>query len=93
MFEWDERKRTTNLVKHGIDFELARLIFDGPILEAPDDRRNYGEPRIGAYGQAKGMVLFVIYTWRGSKRRLISARKAGRYEADIYRRRVEEIEG
>jgi hypothetical protein len=87
-FEWDERKRAGNLAKHGVDFELAKLIFEGPILEGPDDRRNYGERRFGAFGMAKGIVLFVVYTWRGRRRRLISARKAGKHEQKIYASRL-----
>jgi uncharacterized DUF497 family protein len=87
-FEWDERKRAANLAKHGVDFELAKLIFDGPTLEAADVRQRYGERRIGAYGRARGIVLFVVYTWRGRRRRLISARKAGTREQEIYKARV-----
>jgi uncharacterized DUF497 family protein len=88
VFEWDERRRTANLTKHGIDFERAKLIFDGPTLEGPDDRQKYGEQRIGAYGVAEGEVLFIVYTWRGSSRRLISARKAGTDERETYSARV-----
>ncbi len=28
-FEWDEAKRESNIVKHGIDFNRALLFFDG----------------------------------------------------------------
>lgn len=87
-FEWDERKRAANLAKHGVDFELAKLIFEGPTLEGPDDRRNYGERRFGAFGMAKGIALFVVYTWRGQRRRVISARKAGKHEQEIYTSRI-----
>ena len=87
-FEWDEAKRRSNFAKHGVDFERAHLIFDGPILEAPDGRRDYGERRVGAYGEADGEVLFVIYTRRGASRRLISARKAGADERQTYREAV-----
>lgn len=31
LFEWDERKREANLAKHRIDFEDARMVFDGPV--------------------------------------------------------------
>lgn len=92
-FEWDERKRAANLAKHGVDFELAKLIFEGPTLEGPDDRRNYGERRFGAFGMAKGIVLFVVYTWRGRRRRLISARKAGKHEQKIYAIRIAALSG
>jgi uncharacterized DUF497 family protein len=56
---------------------LAKRIFDGPTVETSDSRRDFGEHRIGAYGVAGDVVLFVIYIWRGNRRRLISARKAG----------------
>ena len=44
-FEWDESKRRENIKKHGIDFVEVPAIFDGPLLEALDDRRVYGEDR------------------------------------------------
>jgi uncharacterized DUF497 family protein len=88
VFEWDETKRVANIQKHGVDFVLAKRIFDGPTVEVPDLRRNYGEFRFGAYGLAAGTVLFVIYTWRGNRRRLISARKAGTYERDAYHAQI-----
>jgi hypothetical protein len=90
MFEWDEQKRLANLAKHGVDFEQAKLIFDSPTIEGVDDRQEYGEERIGAYGVAEGEVLFVIYTWRGNTRRIISARKAGTHEREAYYSRVEQ---
>ena len=80
MFEWDERKRLSNLAKHGVDFNDARLIFAGNVLEVPDTKRDYGELRTGALGVVGVDVFYVIYTWRGDKRRLISARKANSRE-------------
>lgn len=82
--EWDERKRRSNLAKHGVDFADACRIFAGPTIEATDNRRRYGEIRIGAYGEVDGAVLFVVYTWRRGKLRMISARKAGRHEREAY---------
>jgi len=87
-FAWDEAKRRSNLEKHGVDFALARLIFNGPTLEGPDDRRDYGEARFAAYGVADGEVLFVIYTRCYGRRRLISARKAGTDEKAKYHARI-----
>ena len=43
--EWDEQKRHTNIAKHGVDFVAAARVFDGPILEVEDRRRDYGEMR------------------------------------------------
>ena len=29
-FEWDERKNRANYAKHGVSFEVARLVFNDP---------------------------------------------------------------
>ncbi len=44
-FEWDERKRLTNLDKHGLDFAEAEEMFQRPMLVALDTREDYGEDR------------------------------------------------
>lgn len=85
-FEWDEPKRISNIATHGVDFRTAALIFAGPILEAEDERHDYGEPRFRALGQAGQDVFMVVYTWRGCARRIISAWKVNdegrtRYQA------------
>jgi uncharacterized DUF497 family protein len=84
-FEWDAVKNAANLAKHGIDFEEARAIFSGPVLERVDDRRDYGETRIVAVGIAMGRELCVVYTVRSGSRRLISARRANTNERKAYR--------
>ena len=89
MFEWDDRKRRANIAKHVIDFVQAARIFEGPVVESPDLRRDYGEQRFGAYGEVGGDVFYVIYTWRGDKRRLISARKASTYESETYYAKID----
>jgi hypothetical protein len=83
-FEWDENKRQSNLSKHGIDFVDAAKIFDRPVLERVDNRYDYGETRIVGLGEVNGVVLFVVYTWRGEVRRIISARRATKRERNKY---------
>jgi uncharacterized DUF497 family protein len=75
--EWDERKRRRNLEDHGVDFRDAALIFLEPVLEAVDDRNDYGETRIRALGHVDDDYFLVVYTWRGKSRRIISAWKVG----------------
>lgn len=94
-FIWDKAKNVANLRKHGIDFEDAKRVFDGPVLEQVDARRDYGEQRIAALGRVGAIEMYVVYTWRGihgrgEARRIISARRANRYERKIYRRAIEE---
>ncbi len=84
MFEWDEAKSDANLAARGFDFAHAALVFDGPTLELDDDRADYGEPRVQTIGRVGADVLFVVYTWRGGVRRIISARLANRKERDIH---------
>ncbi len=86
MFEWDEEKSEANLKARGFDFAYAASIFDLPTLEMDDGRADYGERRVQAIGRVGADVLFVVYTWRGGVRRIISARLANRKERDIHER-------
>ena len=79
-FEWDPTKRRANLGKHGVDFVDAAGIFWAPVLETPDARRDYGESRVIAVGRGAAAILTVVYTWRGTTRRNISARRSNRHE-------------
>ena len=79
-FEWDQRKNAFNIEKHGVSFEKAARIFDGPTLETVDDHYHYGETRIAALGLVETTMLYVVYTIRGDTCRIISARKANRHE-------------
>ena len=86
--EWDEAKRLRNLREHGVDFIDAALIFArSEIIEAVDDRSQYGETRLRALGCVGGDWFVVVYTWRGDVRRIISAWKVG----DDGKRRYQEL--
>jgi uncharacterized DUF497 family protein len=84
IFEWDEEKSLANAKSRGLPFEIAMALFDGPTLESPDRRRDYGERRIKAIGRAAGQVLVCMYTDRSAARRIISLRMANRRERDAY---------
>ena len=49
-FEWDERKRVINLIKHGLDFADVALIDWAHAKVLPDTRFDYPEPRFWAFG-------------------------------------------
>ena len=59
-FEWHEAKNAANIAKHGIDFEDAIRVFDGPILENPDTHRDYSEPRIVTFGVFDDREVVVV---------------------------------
>ena len=82
--ESDERKRLANLAKHGIDFVDAAKIFDGPILEFPQGAAQLWQDRLATLGRVEDLIIYVICTWRGNRRRIISARKAGKNERERY---------
>jgi len=73
-FTWTPEKNRINVRRHGIAFQDAARIFDGPTVERVDDRFNYGETRIYAIGLVNGIEITVIYTDReNEERHLISA--------------------
>ena len=83
-YEWDEAKRLANLRKHGIDFTDVPAVFDGDILTVKDDRYSYGEQRFVTFGLLQGRVIAVIHAECEDRARIISARKATKYEQRIY---------
>lgn len=83
-FEWDEAKNAANLAKHGISFEEAATILEGPVLTAADEG-SIDEPRERSYGLINGItVVCVIHIDRGEATRIISARKATKSERDLF---------
>jgi uncharacterized DUF497 family protein len=73
-YTWDEPKNRRNLAIHGIAFEDAIRIFNGPTLEQIDDRFDYGETRVYVIGIVNGLEITVIYAdQKKDERRIISA--------------------
>jgi hypothetical protein len=84
MFEWDKTKDIGNQSKHGIPFADTFGVFEDPNAVTLENFRR-GEQRYVTIGMdAFGRVLVVAYTWRGDNIRIISARKAVRYEVKQY---------
>jgi uncharacterized protein len=85
-FEWNEAKAKANFRRHGVSFELATTVFEDPFaVERVDDREEHGEERFVIVGVAEGRVLlFVAFTEREERIRIISARRATQYEQDDY---------
>jgi uncharacterized protein len=82
--EWDPRKAAANLKKHGVDFaDAATALHDEQAVTIREDAE--GEERYVTVGMdALGNVLVVVYTRRGDRPRLISARKAESKEREQY---------
>jgi len=74
-FEWDEAKRLANILKHGIDFDDADLVFGNPHLAGPA-RAVQDEARWMAVGMIEDVYVTAIFTRRGAAIRIISMRRA-----------------
>ena len=86
-YEWDDAKAAENLAKHGVSFDSAKRVFkDAFGAELFDDREDYGEERCIRIGMVDGTILFVAYTERSERKRIISARQATKLEQDDYYR-------
>lgn len=84
-YQWDEAKAATNFKKHGIDFADAVSVFADDLAVTVSDNR-FSEERFITIGiDAFNRVLVVVYAWRDSEIRLISARKATRSERTQYK--------
>jgi len=77
-FEWDAEKARANLRKHEIDLADAVAVFeDERGLTMRDEITAVDEQRYLTMGaDVRGRILVVAYTWRGSRIRLFSARRA-----------------
>ena len=85
MITWDESKRQSNIVKHGIDFIDADSIFDFPMVTREDDREyDDGEQRLQTLAILQGRIVFVVWVERNTGAHIISIRKAERHEQKIY---------
>ncbi len=82
-FEWDENKNLQNQAKHGISFEEASEIWTDPYLLIVPARRR-GETRKLAIGENISCIISVVHTIRGTKTRIISARRATDFERRKY---------
>jgi uncharacterized protein len=76
-FEWRDEKAASNRRDHGVSFETARDVFkDGFAIEWTDDSHGDTEERFITVGMVENRLLFVSYTLRGERIRIISAREA-----------------
>lgn len=85
-FEWDERKRASNIKKHGIDFaDVTDLFYDEETIVISDPA-HYDEERYIALGaDTKSRVVVVIHVYRDEDViRIISARKGDPKERKQY---------
>lgn len=82
-YEWDERKRASNIKKHGVDFADAED-FDWETALVAYDGWHESEDRWIAIGFIGIIVYLMVYTECGDNIRIISLRKATPNEEKHY---------
>lgn len=83
--EYDQTKARSNLRKHGVHFSDAEQALRDPFALTIEDPDSEGEQRFVTLGMdSLGRILIVIHAPRGTRTRLISARKASRGERNHY---------
>jgi uncharacterized DUF497 family protein len=85
LYEWDSAKSRTNLAKHGVDFADAVAVFEDDLALTRPDLDSRGERRsviLDMDGFRRHLV--VVFTERGARVRIISARLATRQELKVY---------
>ena len=84
-FEWDRGNAGKN-IKHGIeDAQSEEVFFDTKKVLLRDELHSGAEERFILLGKTKaGMLLFIAFTQRKAKIRIISARRANKREVPLY---------
>jgi uncharacterized DUF497 family protein len=84
-FKWDPAKNRANVAKHGVDFADAVAVFEDEWALTRPDTEARGESRFVTLGQdGFSRLLVVVFTERGSRVRIISARPAAKQERKSY---------
>ena len=85
-FDWDEGNIQKNWLKHKVSTgECEEVFFNLPLLLHPDSKHSQAEVRYYVLGQTNaGRRLFIAFTLRGTKIRVISARDMSRKERAVY---------
>ena len=85
-FEWDDANIEKNWERHRVVPEEAEdIFFHQPLVVRNDNRHSKQERRYYALGQTvTGRRLFVVFTVRRKRIRVISARNMNRNETEMY---------
>ena len=87
-FEWDEANLLKNWEKHRVTAsECEQVFFNQPLITGEDPGHSRQEPRFYALGRTDvGRRLFLVFTVRRQRIRIISARDMSRQERKLFER-------
>jgi uncharacterized DUF497 family protein len=87
LFQWDQGNVDKNFEKHSVSIQEAEEVFiSGSFMTLEDSKHSTTiEKRFHGLGQTKtGRKLFVVFTIRSKKIRVISIRDMKRKERKVY---------
>jgi uncharacterized DUF497 family protein len=86
-FEWDEWNATKIWEKHSVSLaECEQVFFNEPLVVAEDTKHSEEEQRFYVLGATdKARLLFLVFTLRDDRIRVITARNMNRKERRLYR--------
>jgi hypothetical protein len=86
-FEWDNHNAAKIWSKHHVSpSECEQIFFNLPLIVADDEKHSEKEKRYYVLGHTDtGRLLFAVFTIRGDKIRVISARDMSRKERKVYK--------
>ena len=84
--EWSPRRNRANILKHGVDFEEAKSVFDDPLqLTVSDPDHSIDEKRYVTVGMSdRNRLLIMAHTIEDDRIRIITARRPTRSERKDY---------
>ncbi|MFZ3138023.1 MAG: BrnT family toxin [Thermodesulfovibrionales bacterium] len=93
-FEWDEGNIKKDWERHRVShIECEEIFFNRPIIVKKDEPHSTSEDRYFVLGKTDaGRLLFIVFTLRGNKIRIISARDMNRKERKIYEETQEDTQ-
>lgn len=83
---FDTAKRDKTLEERGLDFADCGSVFAGIHLTREDKREDYQEQRFQTIGYLKSRLVVIVWTPRGTVRRIISMRKANEREKASFKK-------
>ena len=85
-FEWDDGNRDKNWEKHQVsNSECEEVFFNFPLMLQPDEAHSNSKAHYYVLGQTNaGRRLFIVFTIREKRIRVISARDMSKRERNFY---------
>lgn len=93
-FDWDDSNIHKNWIGHQVSsFECEEVFFNIPILLFDDSKHSFSESRYYVLGKTNvDRKLFVVFTVRKNKIRVISARDMSKKERKVYEEAQQDTE-